>query len=249
MIFRRKKKETSAEQRRFYRRKQGKKHALSVKIKTPSGVPLAGDLIDVSAGGVAVAFSKNLDPRLESEEEIAVTFSDLAHGGSVVAQSRVLRLSRGNDGPVYHMEFTATRELFAQLDGFYMKFFNRRRLNRALPALDTRIAGELQFGMGAMPIKINDITLDGFGVRLTEADGSMLNEIENLVAAFTLPGSATPIVWNARTVHLSPLVHGVGYGATFAPDESIEFEEERQVLQTFIEARLADMSRWDETKE
>jgi hypothetical protein len=77
----------------------------------------------------------------------------------------------------------------------------------------------------------------------------MLTDVENLEVVFRLQGLPSPIHWKARTVHLTTLVHGVGYGAAFTPDPSPELEEQRQHLQTFTESRLADMLRWDEAQE
>lgn len=249
MFFRKKKKEDPAEQRRFYRRMQGKKHALSILLQTTDGVPVAGDLLDISAGGVAVTFAKDLDPNLDTGESLTLTFGAMVHGGRVVAKAKVLSISANKNGTVYHLEFSDAHELFAQLDAFYLKFFNRRRLHRVRPALDTRLAGELHFGMGKMAIKINDISLDGFGVRLSEANGSMLTDVDSMEVVFKLHGAPSPIQWNARTVHLTTLVHGVGYGAVFTPVESQVLAEQRRELQTYTENRLADMLRWDKAEE
>ena len=250
MFFRKKKKkEDPVEHRRFYRRPQGRKHALSLKLQTSDGVLVAGELLDIGAGGVSMTFDKSLDPNLDTGETIILTFGAMVHGGRVVTKAKVLFISGGKSGPVYHLEFTDTPELFAQLDAFYLKFFNRRRLHRVRPALDTRFAGELQFGMGKMAIKISDISLDGFGMRLSEANGSMLTDVETLEVVFKLPGDPRTIQWNARTVHLTSLVHSVGYGAAFTPAESPDLAEQRQELQAFTEDRLADMLRWDEGEE
>ncbi len=250
MFFRKKKeKQNPTEQRRFYRRKQGKKHTLSVKLEVKDGAPVPGELIDVSAGGVAMTFADDIDPNLDTGETLTLAFSAMVHGGRVMAHAKVLNISRGESAPIYHLEFTDAHELFAQLDAFYLKFFNRRRLHRVRPALDTRLAGDLHFGMGTMAIKINDISLDGFGVRLSAANGSMLTDVKELDVAFKLPGTPTPIRWKARRMHITTLVHGVGFGTHFIPEQTPELSAQRQQLQNFTETRLADMLRWDQAEE
>lgn len=242
MIFRKKKNDDPGELRQHYRRKPNKKHALAVKLRFEKGPPVAGELLDVSAGGAAVGFSKESAPELDPGDPAQLSFTSLVHGGEVLAKAVVASSARHQFGRRYGFAFTDPEGLFAQLDAYYLKFFNRRRAVRVRPDLNVALKAELAFGSSSMDVKINDISYDGFGVMLVPEKAGQLVEIKEVVVSLIVPKSKVPIRWPARTAHLTMLRHGgVLYGAAFQPAN----QKELDALQVYVEAREADMARWD----
>jgi PilZ domain len=254
MFFRKKKDQDlvrRAELRQHYRRSPGKKHALGVKVLRDGLPPVAGDLADLSAGGAGVSFSLERDPELEPSQVVRLSFTSLVHGGEVVGEAKICSSYETTDehgGAVtrrYGLEFCDREMLFAQLDAYYFKFFNRRRAMRVRPALDTNLLATLAFGPGRMQVQINDISADGFGVLATPEKASMLEEVEDLTCTFNLPKSDEPFCWQAQALHLSSLAHGVLFGAVFLIPDEPEANAQRQLLADYCGDRMADMARWD----
>lgn len=249
MFFRRKKKKDEgprSELRRHYRRAPGKKHALGVKLVRAEG-PVAGELIDLSAGGAGVLFPWDRDPVMEPGEEVELSFTSLVHGGEVKVAA-VVASARDEEEPAgrrYGFEFTDHERLFAQLDAYYFKFFNRRRAMRVRPALDKKLRAELSFGPGSMDVAIHDVSPDGFGVLMKPEDAQLLDGVNDMTCTFTLPGAKEATTWQARTVHLTSLAQGTALGAVFLIAEADAVGPERQALADYCAARAAEIALWD----
>ncbi len=252
MIFRRKKREQApqAEMRREYRRVPGKKHALGVKLAASNQPPVAGELVDLSAGGVGVLFPGGRDPGLDPGQEVLLSFSSLMHGGEVVAEALARSSWDGDEGGRrYGFEFTDRERLFAQLDAYYFKFFNRRRAMRVRPALDRKLTATLAIESDSMEVSIHNISPDGFGVVVAPEKAGMLEGAEDLTCTFAVPKTASQEraagVWLARAVHLSPLPQGLVFGAVFLIPEDPEVIARRQALAEYCAERSAEMALWD----
>lgn len=247
MIFRRKNKKSDApqaERRQQYRRTGVKSQALSVGLRRPQGPPIPGQLIDVSAGGAAVAFPGE-NPALQEGKSVGLVFNSLLHGGQVVVDAQLVTVSQSGPSQRYSFQFHDPGSLFRQLDDYFFKYFNRRRVIRVRPALDSGISVKVFFGMGAMTVQLSDVTLDGIGLLMSAADGSMFTDVTDLRAEFTLPKSSVSIAWMAKTVHVTGVKRGVLLGGAFKLQPSPELEVQRQTLAKYSEARVADMARWD----
>jgi len=247
MFFRRKKKrkQGSAEYRRHYRRRPGKKHQLAVRLCVEGGTPVPSELIDVSAGGAGLGIPAERDPGLEEEQIVVLTFSSLGHGRTITAAAAVSTVAVHEGSTRYGLAFQDQSALFSQLDAHFLKYFNRRRAVRVQPALDTTLTGVLTFGPGSMDVRIHDLSVDGFGVLLDAENAQLLSGVGELQASFEIPGSTREISWGAHGVHLTQLSQGVLFGAAFAAGQALAPPAERDALLEYTRAREADMARWD----
>lgn len=250
MFFWRKKKKDGprAEHRRHYRRAPGKKHALAVKALV-ADQSFKGEIVDLSAGGAGIQFPTDKAPEVDSGGEVRLSFTSLVHGGEVSALARVASVREEEEGSTirrFGFEFSDHEALFAQLDTYYFKFFNRRRAMRVRPALDKKLTATLNFGPGNMEVSIFDISPDGFGMVMAPEKASLLDEVEDLGCTFTLPGAPEPQAWQARAVHISELQHGVHFGAVFLLNpEDEEAAVQRQQMVNFCAERAAEIALWD----
>ena len=252
MLFRRKKEGegSRAELRRHYRHAPGKKHALSVKLARPED-PVAGDLIDLSAGGAGVLFPWDRDPGMVPGDEVVLSFTSLVHGGEVETTARVAR-ARDEQEPAgrrYGFEFTDHERLFAQLDAYYFKFFNRRRAMRVRPGLDRELCAELSFGPESVKVALHDVSPDGFGVLMKAEEAQLLDGVASMTCTFTLPGSDDPITWQARAVHRTALAQGRSLGAVFLLSEADAVGPQRVALADYCAARAAELAQWSTPSE
>ena len=277
MFFRRKKKEQAPsriELRRHYRRAPAKKHALGVKLlpgastalagsadadsaggrgEAPGGVPVAGELLDLSAGGAGVFFPAARDPELEVGDSVNLSFTSLVHGGEIRAAARVATSVEEEEprrGRRYGFEFTDCEALFAQLDAYYFNFFNRRRAMRVRPALDKKLPAEISyhdetFGDQSVPIIFHDISPDGFGAILSADKAPTLDGVTRLEVQLQLPGQEEPMGWKALLIHRSLRGRSLVVGAVFLMDESEAVGPERQALADYCARREAEIALWD----
>lgn len=251
MLFRRKKKEKEvagsargAEARRYYRRAPGKKHALSVKVRTSADRSVSGELVDLSAGGAAVLCPAGDIPGLGPGAPVSLRFSSLIHGKDVETAAQVARAPQQADAP-WGFEFTDVPGLFQQLDTYFLKFFNRRRAIRVQPALDTKIVVRLQAPSGPLEGRLVNVSVDGLGVGVDPALAESLGAVEALDVEFTIPRVKVRIPWQAHRSHVSASSRGTVFGARFDPRPAEGLEDERSVLAEYVDARAAEMARWD----
>lgn len=253
MFFKRKKKQAGEDRsdlRRHYRRAPGKKHALSAKLRCENQDPVAGELIDLSAGGAGVLFTGDRDPDLDPKQPVQLSFTSLVHGGEVVVDALV---TSGRDaeegGRRYGFQFEDAEGLFRQLDTYYFKFFNRRRAMRVRPELGKKLRATLAFGPGAMDVSLTNFSADGFGIAMTPEKAGMLEGVEEVTCTFKLPKLEEPICWPARAVHLTPLASGVLFGAVFLISDEEAMGPNRQALVDYCAGRAAEMALWDQHAE
>lgn len=233
------------ELRRFYRRAPGKKHALSVQIRREQTTSLNGELADVSAGGAGVSFAAAHDPELSPGAGTVLVFSSLGRSGQVFAMSRVVSATPVADGTRYGFEFVDLPGLFQQLDEYYVRFFNRRRLVRVRPGLDQKIEVRLSTQAGSSLGRLQDFSTDGVGIALDTEQASTLPDADALEVQFVIPKSRVEIRWAARAVHLTNAKAGAVLGGEFAPEPCAELESQRKALADYAEVRAAEMARWD----
>jgi c-di-GMP-binding flagellar brake protein YcgR len=251
MFFRRKKKveqqETGQENLRMrYRRVPGKNHALSVQLNRPSGDPIQGEVVDVSAGGTAILFTHDRDPVLQAEQVVVLTFSSLVHGGEIVVHARVARIHPFADsGRRYGFEFVGVEALFEQLDSFYFNFFNRRRVVRVRPALDTKIKVRIGWGDEHMDALANDVSARGLGIMLNNTSTSRLDGMVDLVLSFALPKSPLEIECPGAITHRTELSKGRLIGVGFTTVDMPDFLPIHSELKTYVDKREKDIARWD----
>lgn len=244
MLWKRKKKEESYEEyRRFYRRAPGKKHALGVKLRRQAGGTVAGDLLDVSAGGAAVLFRE--DPRVPDQTPIVLAFNSLARSGEIVADARVASRASMDGGVRYGFEFTDLEALFAQIDLYYVKFFNRRRAVRVRPALDTKVTAQVMTMIGTLEGPLTDVSVDGFGVLFDVERAKALNGVTTFELQFVLPRAKEAIRWSARAIHLTAVPRGIVFGGAFQPQPTADLERQRGALAQYCASREEEMARWD----
>jgi len=252
MFFRRKKKKDQADQvrnenlRMRYRRVPGKNHALSVQLNRPSGDPVQGEVVDVSAGGAAILFTQDRDPELQPEQVVVLTFSSLVHGGEIVVHARVARIHPFADaGRRYGFEFVGVEALFEQLDTFYFNFFNRRRVVRVRPALDSKIKIKLSWEEGEIDASVNDLAVRGLGVVLNNSAANKLAGTAEVSLAFAIPKSPLEIECPGFIAHRTELTKGRLLGVGFATVDEADFKPIHEELAAYVAKRERDMARWD----
>jgi len=264
MFFRKKQKKEQDDsapdnRRRHYRRAPGKKHSLGVileggarrnaktgrfRSRPYTGPPRSGEIVDLSAGGSAIAFPANRDPKLTKGQVVSLKFSSLSHGGEIIVEARTVILTgSGKDDRRYSFEFLDIPGLFEQLDPYYSAFFNRREVVRARPALDRKLPIHLQTEDAGLDLKVNDISLKGVSVTRGLDRGALLDESSELKVQFTLPKTTTDIATKVTLRHSTTRGVSMCFGLEFTPEnpEAIQHAD----FDAYMVRRIEEMARWD----
>jgi c-di-GMP-binding flagellar brake protein YcgR len=244
MFFRVKPSVRSGNRRRAYRKRQCKAYALSVLVSGADGT-LPGQFLDLSMGGVAAAFASEKDPQWKAGDVVEVVVQSLSHG-KVRSPARVV-YAKGLDARLvrYGFEFINAGDLYAQLDTFYERLFNRRSSMRVRPSLDRKITLALTLGGGRREAVIAEISATGVGLVLAPEQGAGIEVGQRVGVEFRLPGTKAPFRGQAGVVSVQATPERVVLGLAFELQGAQGLGGQTRELEAFIEARAAEMERWE----
>jgi c-di-GMP-binding flagellar brake protein YcgR len=245
MFFQTKSSVRGGNRRRAYRKRQCKAYALSVLVSGESA-SLPGQFLDLSMGGVAAAFPSDKDPQWKAGDVVEVVVQSLSHGKvrspARVVYSRVLdaRLVR------YGFEFINAGDLYAQLDTFYERLFNRRSSMRVRPSLDRKIKLVVTVGGGRKrESSIAEISATGVGLVLAPGQAAGIDVEQRVGVEFQLPGTKEPFRGHACVVSAKATPERVVLGLAFELKGGHGLGSQARALEAFIEARATEMERWE----
>lgn len=244
MFFQRKSAVRQGNRRAAYRKRQCKAYALSVLATGPRG-SVPGQFLDLSMGGVGAAFARAKDPQWKVGEVVELVIQSLSHG-KVQSPARVIYAKPVEDGRVrYGFAFLDSGDLYAQLDTFYSRLFNRRSSMRVRPSLDRKIKLTLSWPGGLAESTISEISATGVGLWVDEAAAQRLAEVERVGVEFRLPDMREGFRGHARIVNRTSAPGRTLLGLAFDLDEPEGLLQHAQALEAFIDARAAEMERWE----
>lgn len=242
------KKSQPEDQRSHYRRHPERGDALAVKVICSNGAPIAGVLVDLSAGGAAVVFDHDMSGDLRVDEVRELVFSSLTTRSFRAAA--MVRSVPGDTGVGrYGFQFLDGAALFEQLDDSFYRYFNRRRFRRAKPALGERFRGVLKFENLAVDVDVRDVSMGGVGLVLAEEVAGQLRV--DMPAALDLYVPKTDLVLEMYAIirHLTPDAKGVRVGLATEPAEggASKRTTKRAVaaLNDYVTRRLDEMDRYN----
>jgi len=247
MFFRRKKKK-SEELREHYRRAPGKKHALGLSVQVAGGSPVQATIENLSAGGTGFRFSAADAAALTIDTEVNLTFTSLGPGRQVVAPGLIVGVrGAAADGLLYGVQFRDVAGLFAQLDTSLLRFFNRRKAMRVLPALGKTLPIDATVSNESVRMTINDLSWMGLSFLLDPANAEKFMQAREFDVDFSLSKGGPKITTPVRLVHKTLTGAKVLFGGCFVNPDQKAGDEQRRLLEEFAKAREKDMARWDAT--
>lgn len=246
MFFQRKSAARKGNRRGAYRKRQCKAYSLSVVLLVEGGA-LPGQFIDLSMGGVGAAFPVDRDPGLADGDAVELVVQSLSHG-KVQTPARVVYRRKVEGRRVrYGFEFINTGNLYAQLDGFYARLFNRRSSMRVRPSLDRKVQLTLEVNGRTHEATISEISATGVGLVLAAEPGVMFEGGQRVGVEFKLPGTREPLRGHATLVNVRATPERAVLGLAFDLEEPHGLSEKALALEAFIDARAAEMERWENT--
>ncbi len=247
---RKKTKGATADHRRHYRKAPGKKHALTARVQLPvSGTVLPAAVLDVSAGGTSLQIEGGGD-ELGVGATLWVAFASLRTRAEVPIQAHVVSVMKTKDGATrYGMAFADPDELFTRLEPYFLKFFNRRRLQRVLPELGRSMKADVRSeDGGGFRLDIQDLSEEGIGLALHSEEVEWFGANESFDIEFKIPGAN--VLWNGtgERIHMTPLKGSHRGGLAFhEPDAKVT--PAHGALEVWLNTRRVAMAKWDSAYE
>lgn len=238
-------KASGSDKRKHYRVKRSDAYPIVVSLESPTtGKLIDGDCVDISLGGSQVLFDVDKDPRLKVGTDVELWVRSDSRKNSVRAHAKVTR--RDSEGVAtvrYSFSFTNTPEIFAQLDSFYSRFFNRRRYVRVIPDLNAKVPLRLSWKDNEIGAKAQDLSCGGVGVLLSREKADQLDGVTKVLVTLSLPGAAEPLKGLATVKSRAMFAKNVLFGFEFDEDGGIDREDAN--LCRFVEGRVAEIKRWN----
>ncbi len=162
----------------------------------------------------------------------------------VKATSRVVNVLPLDDGRLrVGFQFLNRIELYAQLDEFYARCFNRRRHVRVAPGYDVRIAVELAWGNGSISATAHDISEGGLGVMVPLERSKALAKVDEVDLKFRLPRDRGDVTCRALIRSRTNFDKTCLLGIEFTPGGGIE--NHLAALHRCIEKQLLAFEAWN----
>jgi c-di-GMP-binding flagellar brake protein YcgR len=235
-----------ADKRQHYRKLSARSQPLESLLKVAGWSPVPVELVDLTVRGAGIAVPFARDRNLKVGDLVELTIVSLMRT-EVVAAAKVANVGKRGQGQVrYGLEFLDLGKLYAQLDEFYARHFNRRRAVRVKPWLDRKVKIELRWGSESMSGPMYDLSTQGVGVVLTREAAKRLAEIPSVSIAFRLPGAEAACNGRAAIRHRSPIAKNVLVGLQFDSSADGMRKHEAQVRR-FIVEREREMSKWEDS--
>ena len=247
---RKKSKGPIADNRRHYRKAPGKKHALTARVQLPlSGEVVPAAVMDLSAGGTSLQIDAKTD-ELGVGATFWVAFASLRTRAEVPVQAHVVSVMQTKDGASrYGVAFADPEELFTRLEPYFLKFFNRRRLQRVLPELGRSMKADVRTpDGGGFRLDIQDLSEEGIGLALHAEEVEWFEANDTFDIEFKIPGAN--VLWNGtgEKVHQTPLKGSNRGGIAFhEPDAKVS--QAHGALEVWLNTRRVAMAKWDSAYE
>jgi c-di-GMP-binding flagellar brake protein YcgR len=247
MWFRRKQRlpQEPTEKRRQYRRANGGSQPLSLSIEVASWAPIQAELIDVCMQGIGARVDFKRDPNLKVGDVVQLTIGCLDRP-RIRTKARVANVGGQDErGTRYGFEFENQGQLFAQLDHFYARLFNRREHVRVMPGLDRKVSVVVKWGKERLTASIYDLSIGGLGLALPRDWSARMKGVSEVLVEFTLPGEKRSIRTRAFVAHHSPMQNHVVVGLRFDEQDASAAQRE-EIIRSYVSKREGDMSRWQQ---
>ncbi len=238
---------TRAEQRAQYRKRNSKSQSLEATLRVPKWDPLRVELIDLSVRGACVRIAFAQDRNLKVDDVVELVLGSMMRS-EVCTAARVANITRDGESHIrYGLEFLNINNLYAQLDSFYSRHFNRRRHMRVVPTLDRKVQVKARWAGEEVTGHVYDISQAGVGIVLSKDSSARVAEVAMLELTLKLPGFEEPLIGRAKVRHRTALNQNTLIGLEFELDDPEGFARHGEALAAFVERRVVEMSQWEKS--
>ena len=230
------------------RRVPGRGDALGVKAVCTNGAVITGVLGDLSAAGAAIEFDQDMSGELAPGEVRELVFYSLT-ARPISAAATVRSVPEAREQHRFGFEFLEETPLFEKLDEAFLRFFNRRCLRRAKPAIGERFRAVVLIGEIGLEADVRDVSMRGVGLAVNDEASARLAVDETVLIDLFVPGTESVVRVEGVVRHLTSTGKSVraGFSVEPAPGGLPERYAKRAsaALPDYIQRRLDEMERHD----
>ena len=238
---------TRAEQRAQYRKRNTKSTSLEATLRVPKWDPLRVELIDLSVRGACIRIAFAQDRNLKVDDLVELSIGSMMRN-EVQTAARVANITRDGESHIrYGLQFVNVNNLYAQLDSFYARHFNRRRNVRVVPSLDRKVQVKARWAGEEVSGHVFDISASGIGIVLTKDSSARIADVPALELTLRLPGSASDCSGRATIRHRTPLNQHTLIGLEFELGDEAGFARHAAEIASFVEKRTLEMNQWEKS--
>lgn len=225
------------ERRKTYRVALRPCERLLITLHRQRGLPLLGDVVDLSIEGAGAVFSKK-PPQLALGERVRLTLA--TRGGPCTIEQAALVASRSEegDGRRYGFEFLDRTALEQGLGQRLFRLFNRRGQVRV--CMDGAPAAARAERGAICAVGLFDLSAGGLALSIPLQAHAELGRAERLLVRFRLPGEEQALQVVATVQNRRPTPEGLIYGLALDPQETRNFQEVEGHIARFLWRREAE---------
>ena len=237
----------SNERRQHYRVSPTTEREVRVAIRNSQGVEHSVGLIDISAGGVALACRAADAPQVSLMDTVTIVFSSDRLGSPLEIESQVRHVQLSDDdlNIMYGVRFLGWSGKRNSLTPKLRSLFNEREAVRVDPREDEEIEVELSLSGKARVASglLRDISVLGVGVWVSTDDGPLLEEGSKLKMTLRLPNGEDDIELDAEIRHMQPLGEQARLGVEIQDSDRVR--KQRHGITGYVMSRQIEIARID----
>lgn len=237
----------SDERRQHYRVSPSTEREVRVAIRTSQGAEHFVGLIDISAGGVALACRAVDAPPVSLMDAVTIVFDSDRLGSPLEIESQVrhVQLSDDDVNIMYGVRFLGWTGQRDSLTPKLRSLFNEREAVRVDPREDEDIEVELSISGKAKITSgmLRDISVLGVGVWVNTDDGPLLEEGSKLTLTLRLPDGQDDIEFDAEIRHMQPLGEHARLGVEIQEGDTAR--KQRRGITGYVMSRQIEIARID----
>ncbi len=239
------------ERRQHYRVSSTTDRDVSVRIRLPNGSEQTVGLIDVSAGGVALALgvTEALNVRLNTPVTIIFDSNRLTHDLEITSHLRHIKNSDDNKNVIYGVSFDTWDKHRLSLTPKLKSLFNEREAVRVGPRDNEELEVHLVFeGQSKTMVGLlRDISVFGLGVWVNAEDTQRLQNTTNLIVEITLasPKDGPKMDLAVEIRHIAAVGERERVGLRFIETDRIKQKSRQKTITTYVMTRQIEDARID----
>lgn len=222
---------------------------MTVALRLASGRESRAVLIDISAGGAAVAYSREHAPSVTVADKVSVVFQSdrLSEPLIVSGYIRRIKLSRDHANVLYGVAFEDWNPNRNDLTPKLRALFNEREAVRVEPREDEQVDIEVVLSGKASRVDgtLRDISVLGMGMWVSVDDHPDLEDGATVKVDLSLPNGGDVLTLDVEVRHVQEFGERARVGLRFDEDASASESGGKRDITQYVMARQIELARVD----
>ena len=239
----------SNERRQHYRVSPTTGRDVTVSIRLASGQESRAVLIDISAGGAAVAFARADAPTVTVADLVSVIFQSerLGEPLAVSGYVRRIKLSTDHENILFGVVFDEWDTDRSDLTPKLRALFNEREAVRVEPREDEEVDIEVVLTGKASRVDgtLRDISVLGMGMWVSVDDHPDLEDGSTIQVDLTLPNGEQAMKLDVEVRHIEEFGERARVGLRFGREANASTSDTQRDITQYVMARQIEVARVD----